>query len=87
MPGPYAQCSAISSGGSEIFWTAVKKHLDRINALPSGPRFLGAIQQTGKRITIKMADTSGNSRASRMPERRCSFRQSSATTTRCSATS
>jgi len=61
MPGPYAKCSAISSTGSEIFWTAVKKHLDRINGLPSGPRFLQAIQQTGKRITIKMADTSGNS--------------------------
>ena len=32
MPGPYAQCSAISSTGAEIFWTAVKKHLDRINS-------------------------------------------------------
>ena len=57
----YAKCTAVSSNGSEIFWAAVTKHLDRINALQSGPRFLQAIQRTGRRITIAMAGTSGNS--------------------------
>jgi len=61
MPSPYAKCAAISSNGSEIFWAAVKKHLDRISTLRSGPIFFQAIRRTGKRITIKMADTSGNS--------------------------
>lgn len=61
MAFSYAKCPAISSTGSEIFWVAVTKHLDRIAALPSGPRFLQAFQRTGKKISLKMAGTSGNS--------------------------
>ena len=61
MQGPYSKCAAIFADGSEVFWLAVKKHLDRISAVQSGPVLLQAIQRTGKRITIRMAGTSGNS--------------------------
>jgi hypothetical protein len=61
VKGPYSKCTALYGDGSDIFWAAVQKHLEQLAAIQQGPAFFQAIQRTGKRITIKMAGTSGNS--------------------------
>jgi len=57
----YQKCTAIRMDGAEVFAAAVTKHLDRLNGLRSGPKLFKAINDTGRKLTIKMADTSGNS--------------------------
>ena len=57
----YQKCTAIRMDGAEVFAAAVTKHLDRINLLRSGPKLLKAINDTGRKLTIKMAGTGGNS--------------------------
>jgi hypothetical protein len=61
MARAYQKCTAIFFDGSEVFAAAVAKHLDRINTLTSGAKLFRAVEQTGRKLTIKMADTSGNS--------------------------